>query len=401
MCAGVNRTILLKCPTDWAKYAGTGGTILFTALMAMLSGGYALGTVFDYSWTVILCGHTVHIPYLAIGFGVFWGLLIFNLDRFIVNTMYSDGEVTISRREFFCGLPRIVMAIFLGLVISTPLEMRIFNDRIEYELDKMQDEARLESQKRNEQLYVLIKEKEDAIKEWREKQDKNEGELSDLEDKLYRETNGKGVTNTVGYGPAAKQLESQVKRKKAATEKANADIDRTINSIEGELESLRGELGQSKNNAEQAANALHGFTARYEALHRVSSWKNSKPLCMARIFIMLLFVIVEITPTVFKMMVAFGPYDDMLHAEMHKVHVDCEKQKSDINDEINTVVQISTQKNEQRLKAELAANEQILERISSVQAELLNVAIEEWRKEELAKIKADPSKYIKSNTRKG
>ena len=35
-CAGVNKAVLRKCPSDYAKYAGIGGTILFTALMAML-----------------------------------------------------------------------------------------------------------------------------------------------------------------------------------------------------------------------------------------------------------------------------------------------------------------------------------------------------------------------------
>lgn len=45
ICAGVDRKVLRQCPTDYAKYAGIGGTILFTALMAMLSGGYALFTV--------------------------------------------------------------------------------------------------------------------------------------------------------------------------------------------------------------------------------------------------------------------------------------------------------------------------------------------------------------------
>ena len=45
-CAGVNKNILRRCPGDHAKYAGIGGTILFTALMAMLSGGYAFYKVF-------------------------------------------------------------------------------------------------------------------------------------------------------------------------------------------------------------------------------------------------------------------------------------------------------------------------------------------------------------------
>ena len=46
ICAGVNRKVLRQCPTDYAKYAGIGGTILFTALMAMLSGGFAMYKVF-------------------------------------------------------------------------------------------------------------------------------------------------------------------------------------------------------------------------------------------------------------------------------------------------------------------------------------------------------------------
>ena len=52
------------------------------------------------------------------------------------------------------------------------------------------------------------------------------------------------------------------------------------------------------------------------------------------------------------------------------------------------------------IAAEVAANKEILAKIASVQAELLETAIEEWRKEELAKIKANPSQYIQSNTKK-
>jgi hypothetical protein len=126
-CAGVNKKVLRQCHCDYAKYAGIGGTILFTALMASLSGGYALSFVFN-NGTV------------AIAFGIFWGLLIFNLDRFIVNTMYSDGKHTISWAELKSGLPRIIMAIFLGVVISTPLELKIFEDAIDIQIEQDKDD---------------------------------------------------------------------------------------------------------------------------------------------------------------------------------------------------------------------------------------------------------------------
>lgn len=91
-CSGANKAVLRQCPSDYAKYAGIGGTILFTALMAAFSGGYALNFVFKN-------------VYMAMAFGLFWGALIFNLDRFIVNTMYSDGKHTISWGEIKSGLP--------------------------------------------------------------------------------------------------------------------------------------------------------------------------------------------------------------------------------------------------------------------------------------------------------
>ena len=54
----------------------------------------------------------------------------------------------------------------------------------------------------------------------------------------------------------------------------------------------------------------------------------------------------------------------------------------------------------ERLEAEKIANKKIMEQIANVQAELLETAIEEWRKEELVKIKANPSEYINNEQKK-
>ena len=64
---------------------------------------------------------------------------------------------------------------------------------------------------------------------------------------------------------------------------------------------------------------------------------------------------------------------------------------------MNTEVQISTQKNKERLAAEVLANKELMERIAKTQAELLQTAIDKWREEELAKINDNPYAYIKTN----
>ena len=98
-------------------------------------------------------------------------------------------------------------------------------------------------------------------------------------------------------------------------------------------------------------------------------------------------------------MIASGPYDDLLRSEMHKIRVMSDKRISDINDEINTAIKISTAKNKDKLEAELLANKDVLNRIATAQAELLQTAIDAWREEELKKIKENPSAYIKTSTK--
>ena len=417
-CAGVNKRILRQCRTDYAKYAGIGGTILFTALMAMLSGGYAIYTVFN-STIVAIC------------FGVFWGLLIFNLDRFMVNTMYSDGTHKITLDEFKGGFPRLILAIFLGIVISAPIELRIFDDKIQSQLLIDQGKVSDDVKEANEALYnertrltELRRTYEDRLSELRNG-DANgvssriiemERSLEEAENRLYEETNGTGITKKRGFGPAAQKLQEQVDRmrktlddlreqerieKNKNQEYIDSQIANTqtyIDDVNRQLKNVLEQIAQKEAEENKATVALKGFTARLKAMSEVTEYSKDPMLYWARVMIMLLFIAIEIIPTLFKMMMTSGPYDDLLRSEMHKARVMSDKRISDLNDEINTEILISTEKNKNRLEAEIAANKEVMSRIAEVQSELLKTAIEKWRKEELEKIEKNPSAYIKSSS---
>ena len=83
---------------------------------------------------------------------------------------------------------------------------------------------------------------------------------------------------------------------------------------------------------------------------------------------------------------------------MHRVRVLSDKKISDINDQVNTMVKISVAKNKSKLEAEQTANKDLLNRIAMAQSELLQTAIDEWKEEEMKKVKANPSAYIKTST---
>lgn len=97
--SGGDRFILERSTySDQVKYMCLGGIIVATGIMAALAGGYAFYTIFEprgsaievdtFSWSTSI---------LSMVFGVFWGLMIFNLDRFIVSsTGVGDGTEAIT-----------------------------------------------------------------------------------------------------------------------------------------------------------------------------------------------------------------------------------------------------------------------------------------------------------------
>lgn len=96
ICSGGNIHLLRKTPSEWNKYSGIGGIVLFTTVFATLSAGYAMFTVFDD-----LC--------ISVGFAVLWGLMIFNLDRYIVSSIKKTGTWW---NQVLIAIPRLILAAF-------------------------------------------------------------------------------------------------------------------------------------------------------------------------------------------------------------------------------------------------------------------------------------------------
>lgn len=394
-CAGVNKAVLRQCPSDYSKYAGIGGMILFTAIMAAISGGYAMYFVF-HEEPLTTTDLTKSIDTnnglgLSIAFGIFWGLLIFNLDRFIVNTMYSDGKHTISWAEIRSGLPRIIMAVFLGIVISTPLEMKIFSDQIDTQVTLDNGTREEATKKENHVLYDELDKYEVQLQSLMDEKKALEDKLDEAQKAYDDEITGPHR----GVGPIAAELQKHVQECKSAITRweatQNSNIERAQKDIDRQKERIKLLEEQIKKDQQQ-----NGFAIRYEAFKHVTDWNTHPALALVSLMITLLFVIIETAPTFLKMMMEDGPYDDLLRAQKYKTKVLADKSISDVNDAVNTCVRISTMKNEKRLEAETIANEEIMAKIARAQAELLESAIAGWKEIELEKIRQNPSAYVVS-----
>jgi len=442
--SGADLSILSKVPMEKNKFLGIGGTIIFTALMASFAGGYAFFIAFKR-------------PELAFFFGIFWGALIYNLDRFIVSTFGSgDGKKTISKQEFFEASPRLVMAIILGIVISTPLELKIFEKEIKVKVERLKinkkedlvttdstfnnklKQKKVELTDVNSKIDVYTSQKSQIIKNGvsflterkseleqdRRTQNTEVQRLSSIREKARGALNvargnpeNKSYINnmSINYRNADGNYQKEVQKRNEIDQQILAlqkneqnELLTTSNNINTQLSSLITqkdglvkevkEMESTSNLRDQnytsTAEDYDGFAAHLEALDEIT---NEKPILFyVKWLITILFIFIEIAPILFKMMTERGPYDDIVDRMKHESKVRQLEIQSNINQEINTAVRLHTDKFEQKLNAELSSNKEILEAITKAQQEIAIVAIEKWKEEQKQKMRDGSSNIITS-----
>jgi hypothetical protein len=139
--SGAHLTTLDLVPTERARFESLGWAILITSGMAAVSMWFALASAVGIN------------GFLAFPVAVFWGLVIMGIDRWLVNSMPIDEN-----RKWAIVAPRIVLAVLLGTLISTPLVLRVFQTEINAQIAKMQEgnyNSFLQAQK-NSQLAKQI-----------------------------------------------------------------------------------------------------------------------------------------------------------------------------------------------------------------------------------------------------
>lgn len=121
--AGSSEELIRKSSThEQDKHFGYGIMILITAMAATLSGFFAFSLIIRDS-----LGNVRTITALLVA--IFWGFIIFNLDRMMVVSMRKYPKNN-KIRELGPVIPRIFLALIIALVISKPIEITLLKDQI-------------------------------------------------------------------------------------------------------------------------------------------------------------------------------------------------------------------------------------------------------------------------------
>lgn len=300
-CSGAVDSILKRCPTDYNKYQGIGATILFTGIFSALSAGYALYTVFNsYVASTI--------------FAIIWGMMIFNLDRYIVSGMRKKSNFL---KEFAMAAPRMVLAVFIGIVIATPLELKLFESEINAELGMMQQETYKQQddllKKRFEADEKVIN---DEIALLRGKLNKFDQERAARLSEALSEADGTGGSKIRAMGAIYKAKAKAADKAEMDYQMAYTDVNPKLEEEMAKLEAI--ELRRKAEMESLSRASLTGFASRLKALHRLSATEEA--IRIAGFFITILFLIIECSPILVKLISERTPYDqriDTLETEYH------------------------------------------------------------------------------------
>jgi hypothetical protein len=283
---------LLKEPkfeSDRKKYVCIGTSVLFTALLAGCSGGYAFFAA-------------VKVIDLSLGFGAIWTGIVLNIDRSILISMApKPGKQPNWFQKLVAASPRLLLSVIIGLVISTPLTLKIFEKEIDAHIEQNFIKVeKVQKQAKQNELKQVTK-KVDTIEQRINELKKNK---SAKQDELTKEIQGKIGSWQEGEGAAAKSIRKNIDRIESDIAKEEAAKNQEQQKIQAEVDRIERKYDRESKIRQDSDGFLNRFAAREEIKHQ------NPAAGLAINGIEFLLIAIEVIPLLIKLMSKDGLYEE-------------------------------------------------------------------------------------------
>jgi len=410
---------------DYGQQVGVGLVLFITVLFASIS-GFSAGYYFSHQNAGI-----------AILFSILWASLIYAIDSSMVISIRKTEAIENAgfwiKTKYYAApfISRAIVGIMIGFFMSIPLEIYVFADNIELQIED-DNEAKIKD-KINFVNTVGAKEEKETNKKESEKQlaksdsllktvcplpDYTEeynnynncnSEASDLNDvyqnkskilngiNKYNWNNGVATLNPRYTNALIEKRNAKSRYDSKKTEcnryKANADeIDRkwreslqkdkliadsTAKSLGQKINEINAKADSAQSKKDEQLKKLNGFARKYEALENAvhntenGGWALGFLLWLIR----LIFIGMEILPTFTKISSGISSYDKALISR-DKVY----------NTKLQEDENIARETEQKRKTKEVARNEMVLDKVAEIQSKIADKILEEWEKQENAEI---------------
>jgi hypothetical protein len=365
-CSGASIEIVKKCDDkEISKYSNIGIVVFCVAFLSVFSATYFLSFAFNTEGTDFM--------WLYLPIGIIWGFIILSLDRAIVSTISKNDSINV---QIIKSIPRIALALMIGIVVATPLEFKIFEKEV------------------NNFINVKV---EKIIKENIEKDYKSRLTFWDTK---VNEAKSK-------YNNYQKMYKDEVDGKKSGIPGKG---DRANEYMRNELISLS-ELNIANDSLNSIRQTIVLASQNVNWIEEVNTYKSKNIGVIERVktlfslggthlAISILFILVELLPLLTKLMSNKGGYDLLIiDEEKSKIELASLKHQKDkeLKDELLLLEnKKQTQKIKLKQQIEISLQKEILTELSKAQNEIALKRVEEFRKKNTLDLNIpNPQQYFK------
>lgn len=330
---GGDKEVIAECPGERTRILALGGTVLATSLLAVVA-----GTAAAHDW--------LHASLaLALPAGVFWGLTIMNLDRWLLLTIRRQSTPP---RTLMLALPRLGLALIVGLVISTPTLLGVFHSEVTAKATEERQAEQAQAKSILDKQFAQIKKLAGERKELQQSlgsslastvlaespdytslQRRLSGEQKQADSAQRRaicEMDGTCGTNHVGAGPSYRAKEQQASALAAEATATKGELDELgkqlleeaessqhqakgfaseqLAEVNGELSELHAGHKREQGKLEEAYEAKIGLLGRVDALASLASEHPS--MRYIAILLALFILAIDCVPVLFKTLSLLG-----------------------------------------------------------------------------------------------
>ncbi|MEV0666403.1 DUF4407 domain-containing protein [Actinomadura luteofluorescens] len=255
LLSGARPDILDQAPGERPRWAGIGLVIFLQGVLVALSMGAALVDLLDTD------------PLPAVPLSLAWGAGTAALTRWTVASLPVGGL-----NRIWFAVPRVVLAVLIGLIVSTPLVLRVFQSEVEAEIGVIKSERIAEFQAEQEKSPL----------------NERIGELELMVRKYQSET-----------GPLARE---------------------NLARAQAQLDASRKEQQQRYDAFDQSISAVDGLLIRLEALNRLS--RENSTVSTAQLLLALVLVTFACLPLLTRLITRPGAYERLLEiGRQHEIRL--------------------------------------------------------------------------------
>lgn len=349
--SGARTEVLDQCPSERVKFESLGWAILITSGMAMVSMWFALSSAMGIN------GILAVIPAIT------WGLVIMGIDRWLITSMPLEGG-----RRLAIAVPRLLLALLLGTLISTPFVLRIFESEINAQVAVIKEvrAANFLVQQQNSSVGKAVTTAQTNVNNLKkviqsqgavplnpaadpdvQSLTKQRNAELTLENQYYKQWQCQlygGPGCPAGNGQLAQashnsylqakqqvsQLNNEIQQREsslAATDKASqqarlSEAEEQLPKAEAQLALAQANENALLQNFNSTNENTNGLLIRLQALDQLSS---NSTVSVARFLVFLLFLVIECLPVTVKLMQKPGVYEQILKAEREQELLEARK----------------------------------------------------------------------------